>query len=456
MSQTPIRENKMGTMPVLPLITNMAVPMMLSMVITALYNVVDGMFVSMISENAFTAVSLTYPLQNLMIALSIGTGVGVNALASRSMGRGDVTQAQAVCANGLFLTVLRSLLFVALGLFTMRPFYQSQTDVAEIVEFGVQYGGICCTFAFGWFFVITFERVLQATGRTLYCMYVQGFGAIINLILDPILIFGYFGLPEMGVVGAALATVLGQIISMFLALYLCLRKNPELPLNIQGFRPDKDIIKGIYKIGAPSIVMQAIGSVMAYAMNLMLLTFSTTAAAVLGAYVKVMGFVFMPVYGLSNAIIPIVAYNYGAKKRSRILETLQYCCIIAVAILGTGMVVFLAIPHMLMGFFNPTEEMMNLGTTALRIISFSFVPAAFCLVVGTVFQGLGLATYSLISSFVRQLVVLLPVAYWLGVHYGLGAIWWAFPIAEGVAVVMNIWFLYHVLQRVLTEDAMNA
>ena len=454
MSQAPMKENKMGSMPVLPLIFNMALPMMASMLVLALYNVVDSIFVSMISENAFTAVSLAFPLQNLIIAFGAGTGVGINALVSRALGQRAQGQAQSVAMNGLFLSLLNAIVFALVGIFATHTFFASQTEVAEIITYGTQYGSIVCMLSFGCFFSITFERLLQSTGGTMYCMYTQGLGAIINIVMDPIFIFGLFGFPKMGVAGAALATVLGQICSMFLAFYFCLRKNPELPLYFKGFRPDKAVIGAIYKIGAPSIVMQAIGSVMTYGMNLILIGFSTTAAGVFGAYFKLMSFIFMPVFGLSNSLVPIVAYNYGAKNRQRIVDAFRYGFAISFVILGTGMLAFMFAPQVLLGFFNPTEEFLEIGNVALRIISISFLPASFGIAAAAVFQGLGCAMYSMIASFVRQLVGLLPVAYLLSLTGNLALVWWAFPIADILALVITVFFLHRAFHHVLSKEAM--
>lgn len=446
-----MKENKMGTMPILPLVLNMALPMMASMLILALYNVVDSIFVSMVSENAFTAVSLAYPLQLLIIAVGAGTGAGINALTSRSLGQQDQKRAQIVAMNGLFLSFCSYLLFLLIAIFVVKPFFYSQTDVADILTNGIQYGSIVCGFSFGCFFSMTFERLLQATGRTMLAMYVQGLGAVVNLILDPILIFGLFGAPKLGVAGAAVATVAGQILGACLAVYFCLRKNPEIPLVFKGFRPDTVVIRAIYKIGVPVIFMQAVGSVMTYGMNLILIKFSTTATAVFGAYFKLQSFVFMPVFGLNNAMIPIVAYNYGARKPERIRQT--FCCGLGIgfAILACGCLAFQLIPHTLLGLFNATPEMLAMGVPALRIIGISFLVAFYCILSGSVFQGLGYAMCSLYVSATRQLVVLLPVAYLLSLTGSLSAVWWAFPIAEVASVLATTVFLRRTFRTVNAE-----
>ena len=441
------QENKMGVMPVGKLLINMSLPMMASMLVQACYNIVDSIFVSRVSENAFTAVSLAFPIQTLMIALCAGTGVGINALLSRSLGEKNLEKARSAALNGVFLAGMSFLAFFLIGVFVVPGFYRTQTDVAEIVDGGIAYLQICCCASFGIFFGITFERLLQSTGRTLLTMYTQMLGAVMNIILDPIMIFGLFGFPRMGVAGAALATVLGQIGGMLLALYFCRTKNPEVPLRFRGFRPQRAVIAEIYRVGVPSIIMQSIGSVMTFGFNQILIAFSTTAAAVFGAYFKLQSFIFMPVFGLNNGLVPIIAYNYGARRPDRIREAFRRGVVFALAIMAVGVVLFQLIPGVLLLLFDPSDELLRLGVPALRIISVSFVPAAFCIVCGSVFQALGSAVYSMIISVTRQLVVLLPVAWLLSRTGVLDMVWLSFPIAEVFSVILSMIFFRRILRK---------
>lgn len=446
----PAGENKMGVMPVNRLLITMALPMMISMLVQALYNIVDSMFVSMISENALTAVSLAFPVQNLMIAIATGTGVGINALLSKSLGEKNFTEANRAANNGVFLAVLSSLAFVIFGLFFTHFFFETQTNIGEIVDYGTQYLAICSVVSFGIFGQITFERLLQATGKTLLTMCTQTTGAIINLILDPIMIFGLFGFPKMGVAGAAAATVIGQVVAMLFACILNLRKNHELTLKLRGFRPNGGTIRRIYAVGVPSIIMASITSVMTFGMNKILLAFTSTATAVFGVYFKLQSFIFMPVMGLNNGMVPIIAYNYGAQKKDRLVKTIKLSMLYAVGLMILGFLVFQLFPGALLSIFNASPDMLAIGTVALRIISLSFLFAGFCIISLSVFQALGNAVLSLIVSVARQLVVLLPAAYLLSLTGNLDAIWWSFPIAEIASVLFSAAFLrriYH--QKIL-------
>jgi putative MATE family efflux protein len=432
-------ENKMGIMPIPKLILTMSLPMMISMLVQALYNVVDSIFVSQINENALTAVSLAYPIQNLMIAVASGTGVGVNALLSRSLGEKNFKQANKAANNSILLTALSYLVFLFVGLFGSRLFFTAQTSDPEIVEYGVQYMRIICTLSLGVFIQVNMERLLQSTGLTFYNMITQGLGAIINIILDPILIFGYFGLPKMGVAGAAVATVFGQLIGASLGIYFNFRKNKEIHLSLKAMRFDVPTVKAIYSVGVPSILMMSIGSVMTFGMNKILLMFSSTAAAVFGVYFKLQSFFFMPVFGLNNGIVPIIAYNYGAKNKKRIMQAVKIGCCAAFVMMMIGLVVFQLIPDTLLGFFNASEEMSAIGCTALRIISISYLFAGFCIVIGSIFQALGNGVYSLTVSVCRQLLVLLPCAYLLArVFNKVDAVWWAFPISEIMSIIVSL------------------
>ena len=440
------KENKMGVMPVDKLILNISLPMMVSMLVQALYNVVDSIFVARVSENALSALSLAFPMQSLMIAVSTGTGVGINALVSRALGEKNGRRAQDVARNGVFLAACSFVLFLLIGIFAVPAFFRAQTDVEEILTYGDQYLRICCCVSFGLFGSITFERLLQSTGRTVYTMIAQSSGAVINIILDPILIFGLFGLPAMGVAGAALATVIGQIGNMLIALHFCRHKNPEVPLHFQGFRPKGEIIASIYQIGIPSIIMQAISSVMVFGVNKILIAFSTTATAVFGVYFKLQSFVFMPVFGLNNGLVPIIGYNYGARKAERIRQTFRYGVLYAVCIMAVGVLLFQLAPELLLRLFDASDEMLSIGRVALRVISISFLPAAFAIVCGSVFQALGSAFLSMIVSIARQLVVLLPAAWLLSLSGQLALVWWAFPIAEIISFVLSALFfrwIYH-------------
>lgn len=446
-----MEENKMGVMPVNKLIISMSLPIMISMLVQALYNIVDSVFVARINENALTAVSMAFPIQNLMIAVGVGTAVGVNALLARSLGEKDYEKVNKIAENAVFLVVLSYLAFLAVGFFMSEAFYRSQTDIEEIVMYGKDYLTICCCLSFGLFTQVMFERLLQATGKTLYTMFTQGTGAVINIIMDPILIFGLFGFPKMGVAGAAAATVIGQIVGGILSIWLNQTKNHEVRIRMKGFRPNGNVIGQIYKIGVPSIVMQAIGSVMNYGMNRILISFTSTATAVFGVYFKLQSFVFMPVFGLNNGVIPIIAYNYGAKNKERVVSTIKQSIIYAMTIMILGLFVFQLIPEGLLEMFQASETMMAIGVPALRIISLSFILAGFCIVCGSVFQALGLSIYSMFTSVARQLVVLLPVAYALSMLGNVNLVWWAIPIAELMSLVMTVFFMVRINGKIISK-----
>jgi putative MATE family efflux protein len=446
-AKTAPQENKMGVMPVNKLILNMSLPMMISMLVQALYNVVDSVFVSRISENALTAVSLAFPVQNLMIAVAAGTGVGINALLSRSLGEKNFGRARKTAENGIFLAILSCAAFILIGATLVPLFYRSQTSVKEILHYGNQYLTICCCVCPGIFLEITFERILQSTGRTFYTMITQSVGAIVNIIFDPILIFGLLGAPKLGVAGAAIATVAGQICSMLLALWFCLKKNPEVPLSMRHFRPDGEVIRGIYAVGVPSIIMQSISSLMTYGVNRILISFTTTATAVFGVYFKLQSFVFMPVFGLNNGLVPIIAFNYGARKRERIEKTFRTGLKYALVIMAAGVLVFQLCPGFLLRLFDASKAMETIGVPALRIISVCFLPAAFGIVCSSAFQALGNGVMSMIVSITRQLAVLLPAAWLLSLTGRLELVWWAFPIAEAVSMVVSALFLRRIYRR---------
>ena len=444
-------ENKMGVMPVNALLLNMAIPIMISMLVQAFYNVVDSYFVSQLNEDALNAVSLAFPVQNLMIAVSVGTGVGINALLSRSLGEKKQDSANRAAVNGIFLAALSCLVFVVLGLTCSRLFYAVQTDVEPIINYGADYLTICCSLSMGLFGAVTLERILQATGRTFQSMISQAAGAVINIVLDPILIFGLGPFPRMEVAGAALATVIGQTAGCGLSVFFNLTQNPDVSLSFRGFRPHWPTIRGIYSVGLPGIVMQSIGSVMVFGMNQILLSFTKTATAVFGVYFKLQSFFFMPVFGLCNGMVPIVAYNYGARKPDRITRAIKLSVLYAVVMLTIGLLVFQLVPGQLLSIFQSEEDtagdLLAIGIPALRLISISFPLAGFAIVASSVFQALDHGVLSLIASVVRQLAVLLPAAFLLSRLWGLEAVWWAFPIAELFSTTLCAIFLRRVYRR---------
>ncbi|MCM1119723.1 MAG: MATE family efflux transporter [bacterium] len=442
------QENKMGVMPIDRLLITMSLPMMISMLVQALYNIVDSIFVSQINEHALRAVSLAFPVQSLMIAVSVGTAVGINAFLSKTLGQKQYDKANVIAANGIFIEVVSALVFVLVGIFVSRPFFLSQTDIQEVQEYGVTYLTICCCAGIGIFLQTSLERILQSTGKTIYTMITQGTGAVVNLILDPILIFGYFGLPAMGVAGAATATVIGQMVAAGLAVIFNVKCNREVRISFKGFRPDLRLIGQIYKVGAPSIVMQAIGSIMTYGMNLILAAFGA-AQTVFGVYFKLQSFIFMPVFGLNNGVVPIIAYNYGAGYRERVIRTIKSSVKFAVLIMLAGLIAMQLFPAQLLGFFNATEELLVLGVPALRTICLSFCFAGYCIEVGSAFQALGNGVYSMVVSIARQLFVLLPVAYLLSLSGNVNLIWWAFPIAELMSVGMSTYFLMKINRDII-------
>lgn len=431
------QENKMGTMPVNKLLISMSLPMIISMLVQAMYNIVDSVFVAQISENALTAVSLAFPLQNLMIAFAGGTAVGVNALLSRSLGEKNQDHVNQTAVNSVFIFLVTAVIFMIAGLTLSNLFFNVQTTNTEIVNAGTQYSMIVVGCSIGLFCQFLFERLLQATGRTLFTMVTQGLGAIINIILDPIFIFGLCGFPKMGVAGAALATITGQIIACLLALFFNLKYNHDIHFKFKRFRPNAHIVKQIYSVGIPSIIMQSIGSVMTFGMNTILITFSTTATAVFGVYFKLQSFVFMPVFGLNNGMIPIIAYNLGAKQKKRMFDTIKLAMIYATGMMIIGVIFFETIPQTLLGFFNASEAMIKIGTPALRIIAIHFIFAGFSIVCSATFQAVGKGTYSLLTSLIRQLLVLLPCAYVLSLTGNLDLIWLCFPIAEIFSAVTS-------------------
>lgn len=446
---TATAENKMGVMPVNKLLFTMSMPMIISMLVQAMYNIIDSVFVARIGESALTAVSLSFPVQNLMIAVSVGTGVGVNALLSRCLGEKRQNEANLTAVNGIFIFIISYLLFAVFGIFFTRFFFASQTDNQEIIHYGTQYLSICSIFSFGIFLEIVLERIMQATGRTFYNMLTQGLGAIINIILDPILIFGLFGAPKMGIAGAATATVIGQIAAMLLSFYFNMTKNPDVTISFKKFRPHKKTIEDIYQVGIPSIIMQAIGSLMTLGLNIILLMFSETAVTVFGIYFKLQSFVFMPVFGLNNGMVPIIAYNYGAHNKERIVKTIKSSIVAAIIIMLAGLMIFQLFTPQLLLLFDASEHMLEIGVPALRTISISFLFAGYCICLISVFQSLGNGIYSLIISIARQLVCILPLAYIFAKTMGLHALWYAFPLAEIIAVILSSYLFKRIYQKKL-------
>ena len=452
MEKNSSRENKMGVMPMNRLILNMSVPIMISMLVQALYNVVDSWFVSKLSQDALNAVSLAFPVQNLMIAVGVGTAVGINALLSRSLGQGDREKVDRTAVNGIFLAALSCLAFVVLGLTGSRFFYTVQTDIPGIVNYGTDYLTICCGASIGLFGAVTLERLLQATGQTMYSMVSQAVGAVTNIILDPILIFGLGPFPRMEVAGAALATVIGQFLSCGVSIFFNLARNPDIHFSFRGFRPHGQTIREIYSVGLPGIVMQSIGSVMVFGMNQILIAFTDTATAVLGVYFKLQSFFFMPVFGLCNGMVPIVAFNFGARIPERMVKAIKLSAMYATLLMVIGFAVFQVFPSPLLELFQSEEGaatggLLAIGVPALRIISFSWLLAGFDIVCGSVFQALNHGLLSLTTSLVRQLVVLLPTAFILARTLGLEAVWLSFPISELFSCALCIIFLAKVYRR---------
>lgn len=423
-------ENKMGFMPLGKLLVQMSLPMMISMFVQSLYNIVDSIFVAQISENALTAVSLAFPIQNLMFSVVIGTGVGINSLLSRRLGERNFDEVDKVANNGLFLTICGAIVFMIVGFIVPRMYFESQTDNPEIIEYGVTYMQICLIACAGVFGGITFERLLMSTGKTGLSMVSQLTGTVFNIVFDPLLIFGLAGFPKMGIAGAAVATVLGQFAAMIVSFTLNVKKNKEIHLSFKGLKPEGKIIGNIYAVGVPSIIVCSIGSILVYFLNIILGAFSTTAIAVYGVYFKLQSFVFMPVFGLNNGSVPIVAYNFGARNRRRVVKTIILSAVGACMIMLVGVLVFELFPVPLLKLFNASEEMLSIGVKALRIIAIHFPLAAISIILGSVFQALGKGVQSMVISFVRQLIFLLPAAWLLSLTGNINNIWWAFPIAE--------------------------
>jgi len=451
-----LSQNKMGIMPENKLLFNMALPMILAMVIQALYNVVDSIYVSRISESAVTALSLAFPIQNLLIGFAVGIGVGVNSLLSKALGQGDRELADRTAGNGIFLALTATGLFILFGIFGAKPYFAMQSQVAQTVDGGIIYTAICCIFSLGIFLEVLGERLLQASGRTVYTMITQGTGAIVNILLDPVFIFGVepLGIPAMGMAGAAIATVIGQWIAAILAVIFNLKFNPDIRFSLAAIRPRKRVITPILSVGVPAIVMNSIGSVMTFGMNQILQGFHETATGVFGVYFKLQSFFFMPVFGINNATISIIAFNYGARKPERIVRTLKIACGSAMVIMLLGTAAFLLLPDLLLCLFQPSEEFLRIGRSALRIICLHFPLAAIGIALGASFQALGNGIYSTVVSLCRQLIALLPAAYLLSLSGNVTLVWWAFPIAEVISVTVTLLFFRRIYrQKVLPLSA---
>ena len=447
MSTTTLKENKMGVMPIGKLLANMALPMIISMLVQALYNVVDSIYVSRISESAVTALSLAFPVQNLQIGFAVGIGVGINSLLSKSLGEGNQEAANRTAGNGMILMFIVTAAFMLFGIFGVRPYYEIQSTVRETVEGGIAYSRIYCLFVLGSFMQIYSERLLQSTGRTVLTMVTQATGAIVNIILDPIFIFGLFGLPALGMAGAAIATVIGQWTGALLGLYFNEKHNPDVQFGRRYAKLDGQIVKGILTVGVPSVIMNGIGSVMTFGMNQILQGFTETATSVFGIYFKLQSFFFMPLFGLNGATISIVAFNYGARKPERIMKTLKLACVAGLTLMVSGLLVFQLVPDLLLDMFNPTEEFLVLGRSCLRTISWSFPIAAVCIILSASFQALGNGIYATITSICRQLVVLLPAAYLLSLSGNVNLIWLSYPIAELASGTATLFFFIRIYRQ---------
>lgn len=445
-----LKANKMGTMSVGKLLFNMALPLILSMLVQALYNVVDSIYVSRISESAVTALSLAFPVQNLQIGFATGIAVGVNSLLSKSLGEGNREQANRAAGNGILLMLIAVAVFMAFGAFGSRPYFTMQSDVKETVEGGTSYTTICCVFTLGVFVQIMCERLLQACGKTVYTMFTQGVGAIVNILLDPVFIFGYFGVPAMGITGAAVATVIGQWAGAILGVIFNLKFNDDVKFTLKNMKPRKDVIRPILTVGVPSVIMMAIGSVMNFGINQILQGFKSygeTATGVFGIYYKLQSFFFMPVFGLNNATISIVAYNYGARQPKRIMGTLKRAVGAALGVMLVGLLAFQLVPDLLLDIFNPSDDFLLIGRSALRIISLNFPLAAVGITLGGSFQAMGNGIYSTITSLCRQLVVLLPMAFLLSLAGDVTGVWWSFPIAEVVSMILSLIFFGRIYRK---------
>lgn len=442
----------MGTMPMLRLILTMSLPAIFSMLVQSLYNVVDSYFVAQVGQDALTAVSLAFPVQSLMIAFSVGTGVGVNSLVSRRLGEKRQEDADRAASHGLMLGIITALVFAVLGAIFTPVFFGAFTDNPAVLQMGCDYTYIVTIFCFGSFVQVALEKILQATGNMFYPMLFQLIGAITNIVLDPIMIFGLLGFPAMGVKGAAIATVLGQILAMAFSIFVIIKKEHDVHVTLRKFRFQGETVREIYRVGVPAIIMQSVSAVLTSLLNMILVSFGKVmgeaAVSVLGVYYKLQSFVFMPVFGLTQGLMPILGFNFGARKKKRIHSAMRYGMLIACIIMGLGTLLFELLPEQLLGMFNPSDIMLEIGVPAFRTVALCFIPAAVGIVASTLFQAIGMGTKSLMISILRQLVIILPAA-WIFSKIGLSWVWWAFPLAEAVALIIALILMIYVYRKTI-------
>lgn len=445
-----ISADKMGSTPMLRLILSMSLPTMFSMIIQAMYNIVDSVFVSSLGQDALTALSLAYPLQLMTISVAVGTGVGINSFISRRLGEKNQELANNGAANGIFISIISWLVFLLVGIFLTVPFFKLFNPTPGVMKYGVDYTSIILIFSVGVMVEIAIEKVLQATGNMIFPMIFQLIGAVTNIVLDPLFIFGIGPFPRMEVAGAAIATVIGQILAMLFAIYIFFFKKHAVQVHVRNFKPSLKIIKNIYAVGFPSIIMQSISSVLVVGLNAILMGFSEAAVSVHGIYYKMQSFVFMPVFGLNQGLMPIMGYNFGAKNKDRLHSAIRYGCIIAAFIMLCGTVIFWVFPAQILSLFNANDDILNMGIMAMRFISLSFLPAAIDIIFSTTFQAVGKGFSSMILSLLRQLVFILPAALVLS-NFGVNAVWFAYPIAEAGALIVAIFLYIRINRKVFSK-----
>lgn len=445
-----ISADKMGSTPMLRLILSMSLPTMFSMIIQAMYNIVDSVFVSSLGQDALTALSLAYPLQLMTISVAVGTGVGINSFISRRLGEKNQELANNGAANGIFISIISWLVFLLVGIFLTVPFFKLFNPTPGVMKYGVDYTSIILIFSVGVMVEIAIEKVLQATGNMIFPMIFQLIGAVTNIVLDPLFIFGIGPFPRMEVAGAAIATVIGQILAMLFAIYIFFFKKHAVQVHVRNFKPSLKIIRNIYAVGFPSIIMQSISSVLVVGLNAILMGFSEAAVSVHGIYYKMQSFVFMPVFGLNQGLMPIMGYNFGAKNKDRLHSAIRYGCIIAAFIMLCGTVIFWVFPAQILSLFNANDDILNMGIMAMRFISLSFLPAAIDIIFSTTFQAVGKGFSSMILSLLRQLVFILPAALVLS-NFGVNAVWFAYPIAEVGALIVAIFLYTRINKKVFSK-----
>lgn len=442
-----LKENKMESKPILPLLLSMSIPAILSMIIQSMYNIVDSMFVAQLGNEALTAVSLAFPIQNILLGTAVGTGVGVNSLISRTLGEKNIDKSNTVVTYGLILGFITWIIFFILGILFIKQFFSMYTDSVTIFNFAVEYTNIVVYFSFGIIIHIVIEKILQGSGSMILPMIFVLVGAIINIILDPIFIFGYFGVPALGVKGAAIATIVGQISAMALAVMTLLFRKSDLKVKIKKLKFDFNIIKDIYLVGIPATLMFVLGSVLVMGLNSILIKISAVGVSILGIFLKLQSFVFMPISGLTQGAMPIMGFNYGAKNRSRLLETLRISLIISIIFGLLGNILFLLFPNQLLYLFNSSEQMLSTGRIALSVLSFSFIFMAVNNILCTLFQSVGNGMYSLIISLLRQIIIILPLSYLFSRIYGLNGVWITFIIAESFSTIVSIFLFKKLLVK---------